>query len=153
MSRLVSVIALALLNMGGWAQEKSNDEADNQLSTANSVGHVYMINLNRWGYSRAMGFKIDGWMLKADRRCYSFIDKSAGLHEVEFGKEKISIAVQAGKSYYFTLIEQGMGWGGFRIARLSQEEGDFDLKMLKADKKQIDAAAAYANRNGHPVVQ
>ncbi|MBZ5723164.1 MAG: hypothetical protein LAO03_22735 [Acidobacteriia bacterium] len=100
-----------------------------------AVGRIYMINVARWGYAKPMGFKLDDQPLQADRRSYSFREVPVGLHVVESGKYKAPVSVESGQNYFFTLVEQALGWGGFRLTRLSSEEGEFYLTTLRHDVK------------------
>jgi len=84
-----------------------------------------------------MGFKVDGKELRAARRHYTFIELPSGLHHIKNGKDEVDLNVEAGKDYYFTMDEQLLGWGGYRLSPLSSEQGEFYLKNFKADKKQI----------------
>ena len=143
------LIAVVVLTAALAKAQSTNGETQAAVSAeVQKPGRIYMVNANRWGYVRAMGFKVDGWTLKAGRRQYSFIEVSPGLHVIEWGKDRVPVKVETGKQYYFTLVEQALGWGGFALSRLAQEEGEFYLQDFKIDQKHTDEAAAESKRRG-----
>jgi hypothetical protein len=94
---------------------------------------IYLVNQLRWGYP-SWEFKVDGQRIKVTRNHYVFVPLSVGEHELASKHNKpLKITVTETPSYY-TIDEKGLGWGGFHLNRMSDEDGQFQVSNMQESK-------------------
>ena len=105
------------------------------LAQGQEPARVRLLNTLRWGY-HSMPYELDGKKISVKRNHYAEVTIVPGGHTICFRKDKpIPFSIAPGETAYFGLTEMALGWGGFRVARLSNESGEFEIGHLEVQPR------------------